>query len=377
MKEDQIKKHLNNAIETHIPDVWNDLEQKIHKKENLQTLKEPIPVNKVKENRKRTLSKRLSIAAALCLIVFSTLTFTPALAAIQDVYEKLFSSKQIDDIGVRNAIDLGYGKSIDQTYYDKQHDIKVRFEKIMTDDKETKLLLIYQSETTNLENYYIDLFEGYSSINVKVNGEKKNNLATVGWGSRYYEENENKVVEALSFESIKPYEGMAIHLEIENLTIHDESSSKEVEAIWPLDFKLDASAVSDREKVKIDKEFTFEDVTYRIKRVEFSALETRVVVTGPDTKILTDETGMRYEVLSELEQQFLNARKIDDEEGYIVNEKKSGVFIRSAGKRVDPIFSKGEVQGEDDEYIMIFAPVEDRKDSMLEVGEDIKIPLTK
>lgn len=377
MKEQQIRKHLNKAIDNQVPDVWDDLEKQLHKTNNVYDIKEPIPVTKNKVSNKRTITKRLSMAAAICLIVFSTLTFTPALAAIQEVYEKLFLSKQIDDIGVRTAIDLGYGKSIGQTYFDKQHDITVRFEKIMTDDKETKLLLIYQSDTVNLENYYIDLFEGYSSINISVNGGEKKKLATVGWGSRYYEEKENKVVEALSFESIKSYEGMDIRLEIKNLTIYGENSSTKIEAIWPFDFKLDATAVSDREKIKIDKEFTYKDKTYRIKRVEFSALETRVVVTGPDTKIMTDETGMRYEVLSELEQQFLNARKIDEEYGYIVNENKSGVFLRSAGKRVDPIFSKGEVQGEDDEYIMIFAPVENRKESTLEVGKDIKIPLTQ
>ncbi|MBO1001034.1 hypothetical protein IOC57_25340 [Bacillus sp. SD075] len=42
-------------------------------------------------------------------------------------------------------------------------------------------------------------------------------------------------------------------------------------------------------------------------------------------------------------------------------------------KKVDPIF---EVSGDDDEYIMVFAPVKNRQDCILEVGNDIKIPLT-
>ena len=377
MKEEQIKKHLNKAIESQVPDAWNDLEHRLHKEEHLQEPGEPTPVNKVKAIKKRNVTKRLSLAAAICLIVFSTLTFTPALAALQEVYDKLFSSQHIDDIGVRTALDMGYGKSIGQSYYDKEHDITVRFEKIMTDDKETKLLLTYQSDTTDLENYYIDLFEGYSSINLIVADKEKTKLNTVGWGSRYYDAKENKVAEALSFQSIKPYEGKQIRLEVEDLTIYDKNSSSKVEAVWPLDFKLDASAVSERESVNLDEDFTFENITYHIKRVEFSALETRVVVTGKDTKIMTDEDGMRYEVMSELEKQFLNARKIDEEDGYIVDEEKSGVFLRSDGQRVDPIFSKGEVQGEDDEYVMVFAPVKNRHDCVLEVGENSKIPLTK
>ncbi|MEC0275436.1 hypothetical protein [Peribacillus frigoritolerans] len=51
--------------------------------------------------------------------------------------------------------------------------------------------------------------------------------------------------------------------------------------------------------------------------------------------------------------------------------------MKSADEKVDPVFSKGEVEGAEDEYIMIFAPVKDRQDSILEVGDDIKIPLTK
>ncbi|MDM5313852.1 hypothetical protein [Peribacillus frigoritolerans] len=51
--------------------------------------------------------------------------------------------------------------------------------------------------------------------------------------------------------------------------------------------------------------------------------------------------------------------------------------MKSAGEKVVPIFSKVEVEGAKDEYIMIFAPVKDQQDLILQVGEDIKIPLTK
>lgn len=81
--------------------------------------------------------------------------------------------------------------------------------------------------------------------------------------------------------------------------------------------------------------------------------------------------------MSKLEEQYLNARKIDKELGYTVNNKKSGIFLKSAGKKVVPIFSKGEVEGEDDEYLMFFAPVNDRRDCTLEIGNEIMIPLTK
>jgi hypothetical protein len=71
---------------------------------------------------------------------------------------------------------------------------------------------------------------------------------------------------------------------------------------------------------------------------------------------------MQYRVMSQLEHKLLNVRKIDENYGYFVEDKKSGVFLKSAGEKVEPIFSKGEVEGEEDEYIMIFAPVKDRQD---------------
>ncbi|MDZ5712687.1 DUF4179 domain-containing protein [Jeotgalibacillus haloalkalitolerans] len=375
MNEKQIKKHLNQAIEKQVPDVWDELEQKLHNAD-LQHFKEPVSLNQVKVRKRKKFPGKLSLTAAICLIVFSTLTFTPALAALQEVYEQLFSSERIDDTGVRHAIEMGYGKEINQTYYDEENDITVRFEKIMTDDKETKLLVTYQSDRTDLEDYSIDLFEGDSKIYLIGQGEEKTELNDVGWGSSYYDAKENKVISALSFESIKQFEGKDIRLEIEDLTIYGKNSSDKVEALWPLDLTLDGAAVSERESVEVGKEFEFNHMTYRIKRVEYSALETRIVFTGDDTSVLTDPSGMRYEIIGELESQFLNARKIDKEYGYIVDEEKSGVFLRSAGKRVDPIFSKGEVQGEDDELILVFAPVEDRSDTVLEVGEEIEVSLS-
>lgn len=290
--------------------------------------------------------------------------------------DKIFLSKHIDDTGVKTAIKLGHGQVLDQTFYDEKHDITVHFNRVLTDEKETKLLLTYQSEKTNLKNHYIDLFEGVSSIYLIVGDERKK-LDNVGWGSSYYDSKENKMAESLSFKSIEKYEGQDIRLEIENLTIWNDSDRDSVQTTWSLDFKLDQSAVSKRETVEINREFTFENETYKIKQIEFSAFETRVVITGSDTKLLKAESGKQYRVMSKLEHKYLNARKFDKEYGYIVDDKKSGVFLKSAGKKVDPVFSKGEVEGADDEYIMIFAPVMDRQDSILEVGDDIKIPLTK
>jgi hypothetical protein len=86
---------------------------------------------------------------------------------------------------------------------------------------------------------------------------------------------------------------------------------------------------------------------------------------------------LKYKVLSKLEHKLLNASKHDKEHGYSVEYKKSGVFLKSAGEKVEPIFSKSEVAGEDDEYVMIFAPVKDRQDCLLGVGDDIKINFNK
>ncbi|HWJ80095.1 MAG TPA: DUF4179 domain-containing protein, partial [Niallia sp.] len=326
--------------------------------------------------KRNTLYKRFSLAIIVCLIIILTFSFTPAFAVIQKVYDKIFSSKHIDDAGVKTAINQGYGQALDQTFYDEKHDIKVHFEMIVMDDKETKLLLTYQSEKTNLENYYLDIFEGNTSINLIV-GKKHKKLKNVGWGSRYYDSKENKVAEAESFESIKEFEGQDIRLEIENITIYDDNKASTVQTIWPLSFKLDKSAISKRKTVEINKNFSFEGETYKIKKVELSALETRVIVTGSDTKLYTDENGMQYKVMSKLENKFLNARKIDKKYGYIVDNNKSGVFLKSAGKKVVPIFSKGEIEGEKDEYIMIFAPIKDPQDCILEIGDDIKIPMSK
>ncbi|MCM2591457.1 DUF4179 domain-containing protein [Rossellomorea marisflavi] len=331
-------------------------------------------------NRKKRIStpyKKLSIIAAICLLVISALTITPVRAAIHDVYQRIFSSNKIDDQGVREAVKLKKGGIIDQNYYDKDNDITVHFDRILTDDKETKLLLTFRSDKTDLSHASLDLFEGSSSVYV-VDGEERKKLKTVGWGSNYYDDKKNEVAEALSFKSIKKLEGKEVTLEIENVTLWDDDGEQgKISTTWPIKFKLDDAAVSEREIKQIeDTSFDFKGITYNVRRIEFSELETRVVVTGRDTKLLTDEDGMQYEIMSELESQFLHARKVSKKYGYIVNEKKEGVFLRSGGERIDPVFSKGEIQGADDEYIMVFAPVKDRDNCTLEVGADLKIPLT-
>ncbi|MFD2630087.1 DUF4179 domain-containing protein [Oceanobacillus kapialis] len=330
-----------------------------------------------KQTNKMHFYKRISLIAVICLIVVSTLAFTPALGAIQEVYEKIFTSERIDDNGVRTAVQLGEGQALDETFYDETHGITVHFDRVLVDDKETKLLLTYQSEKTNLENHYIDLFEGVSDVNIYIDNKQIGTLDNVGWGSSYYNSEENKMTEALSFESIRDYVNQDIRLEIENLTVWNDTGMDNLQTKWPVEFNLKNDAISEREIVNLNKDFEFKGTTYTIRRVEYSELETRVVVSGSDTKIHTDEDGMKYKILSKLERQLLNAREVSPERGYIVNENKSGVFLNSGEKRVDPIFSKGEVQGADDEYIMFFAPVEDRNDTTLIVGDDLEIPLNK
>lgn len=377
MEKEKMLKHLDKAIEKQVPDVWEQIQYKLHNNGETGNRKVVVLSNGGPQNKKKSLYKRLSFAAAVCLIAVSTFAFTPALATIQEMYDKLFSSEHIDDKGLKSALDVGIGQTIDQTYYDEKNDITVHFQSVLTDDKETKLLLTYQSESTNLENYYIDNFEGDSKINLILQNGKKIFLDNVGWGSRYYDSKENKAAKALSFDSIKDYEGQDIRLEIENLTIYEDQKSHKVETVWPVSFKLEQSATSDRETVVLNTEFAFNGEKYTIKQVEFSDFETRVVVTGTDTKLQKDEQGNEYRVMSKLEHQLLNARKFDKEAGYTVDPKKSGVFLKSAGEKVEPIFNKGEVEGEKDEYLMIFAPVKNKADCMLEIGDDIKIPLYK
>jgi hypothetical protein len=379
---------MNNNIRRELEKI--DIPDELHSRARLGVEKAKAEFNvrsnpPVKENTPSLVSspkgkkynyKRLSIIAAALLLITSTLTFTPVIAAIQEVYDKIFSSKHIDDTGVRNAVISGDGQILDQTYIDEKYDITVHFERVLTDDKETKLLLTYQSEKTDLKDYYVDLFEGVSSINLMVGNEKRK-LKNVGWGSRYYDSKENKVVSALSFESLKDYEGKDIRLEVDQLTIYKDSGRESVETTWPLDFMIKPAAISERKTIELNKTFTYKREAYTVTRVEFSKLETRVVVKGSDTGVLTDDNGMEYDVMSKLERQFLNARKHSKEYGYSVNEKKSGVFLKSEGKKVEPIFSKGEVEGENDEYIMTFAPVRNQKDCILEVGDAVDIPLNK
>ncbi|TFJ93133.1 hypothetical protein [Lentibacillus salicampi] len=318
------------------------------------------------------------ISLIMVLAIGSVLVFT-SLEDTQEVNDTFFSSQHIDDTGVRMAVKSGKGQVLDQTFYDKEHDIKVQFKRILTDDKETKLLLTYHSKKTNLKNYYIDLWEGVSKINLIENnffGDEKKSLENVGWGSRYYSETENKVYEALSFGSVKEYEGKNIRLEIEDLTIWKNSGNGSVQTTWPLEFKLKPSATFNRKTVKANKEFTFKGETYNIKKVEFSALETRVVATGSDITTYTDESGTLYEKRSKLEELFFNPRESGKEYGYRANTNKTGVFLKSAGKKVVPIYSKEEVHDKDN-YEMVFAPVKNRQNLLLEVGKDIEIPLTK
>lgn len=328
------------------------------------------------QTRNRTIKKRIGVAAAAFLIAASTLTFTPALAALQELYDKMFSSENIDDSGLKAVIDIGHGQSIAQTYQDETNGIRVNFQNILTDDKETKLLLSFQSETVNLEEYHLDIFEGYTSVYLIGSDGQRTKLNSVGWGSRYYDSEENKVVVALSFDSIKQMEGQKVKLEVENPTIYnDKGKGKEVAAVWPVEFTLDKAAVSDRESYELNKQFTFENETYTIKEVEFSAFETRVVVTGTDTGPYVDENGEKYDVMSKLENQLLHARIWKKNAGYSVDESKTGVFLKSGSEKVAPIFNKNEVPGPLGEYIMVFGPVTDRTNCVLEVADEIKIPL--
>jgi hypothetical protein len=375
MEKDKIVKHLNQALENQVPDVWDNIMKELHKQED-----RGITVIQSKPRKSsRTLYTKFGVAAAICFITVLSLTFTPVIATIQELYDKVFNSQHIDDVGLKMALTEGIGQSINQTYYDKAHDITVQFQSIMTDDKETKLLITYQSETTNLKNYYVDNFEGHSKIFI-VDGTTKKELHNVGWGSKYYDKKQNKVAKALSFDSIKPYAGQIIHLQIENLTRYDNqnNTSHKIETVWPVRFKLDETGVAeDRETLDLNNEFSFEGETYQINSVEFSEFETRVTVTGTDTGPYVDENGEQFDVMSKLENQLLNARKFDKELGYIVAEGKSGVFLKSAGEKVIPVFNKNEIPGPFGQYIMVFAPVKDRGDVVLEVGEEIKIDITK
>jgi hypothetical protein len=325
--------------------------------------------------KKRTLYKRLSIAAAVCVVAFTTVTYTPVLATIQELYDKIFASEHIDDTGLKEALTQGLGQTINQTYYDETNDIHVHFDNVMTDDKETKFLLTFQSENTDLENYYFDIFEGQSKVYVVVDGQKTE-LHSVGWGSRYYDNKENKIAEALSFDSIKEYAGKEIGLVFENLTYYKDQETHVLETEWPLEMTLNSTAISDRETIEVNKDFAFEDQSYTVTQIEFSSTETRVVVTGTDVHRIIED-GVKYDVFSKLQHQLLNARKFEKGKGYYVDEGKSGVFLQSAGERIDPIFSKGEIPHGDDEYIMVFEPVKDRKDVVLEVAGKIKVLLTE
>ncbi|KAA0549819.1 DUF4179 domain-containing protein [Bacillus sp. BGMRC 2118] len=360
MENDKIIKHLDNALEKQVPDVWDELNQKLDQPRD----------NSIISGKKKSLTRRLSLTAAACLIVASSLTITPVRAAIQSVYDKIFSSEHIDDSGLRTALTTGMGQEINQSYYDKEHDITVHFSSILMDDKEAKLLVTYESKKTNLKDYYLDLFEGHTTINIKVGNELKT-LNNVGWGSRYYDKKANKVAEALSFESISSFQGEDVHLELRDLTIHGDTGASRVEVVWPLDFKLSQEAIGSRETIEVTKEFTLNNETYQVEKVEFSPLETRVVVTGTDIKPHFED-GVEYDVFSQLQLQFLNARRFDKEKGYTVDYNKSGVFLNSAGTMADPIFSKAD--GPPDQYVLYFAPVKDRHNCVLQVG-DLKINL--
>lgn len=375
MEKEKMLGQLDQAIEDRLPDVWDQIETKLYKSETASITNVVIPGNFRPGRKKRAVYSRAALSAAIILMAVSAMAFTPALAAIQEAFSKLFAN--VDDEGVKNAVNLGYGQAVGQTYVDEANGISVHLDGLMTDDKETKMLLTYQSEELNLKNHFVDIFEGKSAIYLIDEAGQKKKLKSIGWGSNFYDEKENKMAVALSFDSIKEYKGQNIRLQIENLTIWDGSNKvKELPLVWEFMVKLDDSAISERETIALNKEFSFSGETYKIKQVEYSALETRVIVAGTDTKAIREANGTVYQVKSKLELQLLNARKIDKKYGYTVDEGKQGVFLKSAGEKVNPIFSKGEVVDDPDEYIMIFGPVKDRSNVLLEVSKEINVPLS-
>ncbi|KAB8137484.1 DUF4179 domain-containing protein [Gracilibacillus oryzae] len=374
MNKKEIRNHLNSAIEKQIPNDWDRLEAKLNKSMKADQVFHHI-VHSQQDKRKQ-LTKKLSVSLAALAVAFIMISFTPVIAQLQALYDQIFTSDHIDDPGVKIALESGIGQTIDQTFYDEENDISVHFQNIMTDDKETKLLLTFLSEETNLENYYLDLFEGSTTIQLQTENGQTIPLDNVGWGSRYYQADKNKVVTALSFAPIKEYIGQNIRLEIHDITVYNDQSTENVEATWPLDFTLEKTAASDRSVLDVDKQFTLQGESYHIKQVEFSPLETRIIFTGSDIHYYTDESGEIYEIFSKLEHQFLNARVIDKENGYGVDYNKPGVFLSVNGEKVAPNFSKGEIkQANGTEYVMVFAPVKERDNLVLEVGEGIEIKL--
>lgn len=322
---------------------------------------------------KKSHLKSRSLVALLSL-VFGLALVTPAMAADQEEVDSLFTSRHIDDAGVRTAVKLGEGQVLNQTFYDFPHDITVHFNRIMTDDKETKLLLTYQSKTMNLKNTYLDIFEGNTSVTL-LDGKDYMKMHFVGWGSRYYDPKKNRVAEALSFEPIKQYKGQDIHLEINNLTIYDDKTTGTVQTTWPLIFRLKPSAVFDRKTVNVNTLFHYKNEVYKIKQVEFSPFETRVLISGSDNFLVKNEDGDVYHMMSKLQSQYLHPRETRKTYGYTVNYKKSGVYLISAGQKADPIYSKGEIVGPEGELVLTYAPVKDPHDCLLEIENDTKIPL--
>jgi hypothetical protein len=72
--------------------------------------------------------------------------------------------------------------------------------------------------------------------------------------------------EAESFESIKQYKGHELRIEIKNLTIYENGKTRSVKTIWPLRFRLDKSAISERETVETIKSLILKMKDTKLKR---------------------------------------------------------------------------------------------------------------
>lgn len=208
MQKKEILNHLAAGIEKQVPNVWDEIYNKVHNvKDNMSkidTAYENIYCIKTKKNR----LGRMAVAAA-CIVIIAILAFSPVPAHVETEIAKILGFLY-NDKGINNAINKGLGQIINKSCTDKG--ITVSIDGIISDDNRTAILLTIQGDTEKLKYATIDRIEIT---------DKNGNIISNGGIMRYsYDNNKSSRKIIYSIDSLNNYVGDSINIKINKININ-------------------------------------------------------------------------------------------------------------------------------------------------------------
>jgi hypothetical protein len=282
LKEKEILNRILTAVEKQVPDMWNDLKNVLQKEKSNDNNANVVCDKTYILNRKKLNIRKLLVEAAACIIIVTTLAFTPAFAYIQSGIGKLID-KGYHDKGVNIAMENGFGQLIDQSA--TNNGITVTIDGIISDQNRTAVLLSLYSEVNDLKDSTIG--------KIDITDENGKVISNGGIMRHSYDSQNNCRKIVYSINSLNGFIGHNINVKINGINIvfqyiNGNTVTENMKGNWSFNFGLDKNSADNvTSDIKINKDFVFDNTAYNVKNVVFSPSETRVYIkTGYDSSVL-------------------------------------------------------------------------------------------